>query len=257
MTRPSPFDGGIEESFGARPAENRATRLPLLLLVDASNSMHLDAGGMPRIEVLARTLERLLTELREIGDARRGGEVAMITFGDGGVRRVGLHAPGGPAPLSAFTPLMEARLPRLTAGGATPLAAALDAAADLIEERHRQLSGQLRYRTNVWLITDGENTDEDGYFVPLPDAPINRLRRLEDDRRALFFACALPGANREELQRIAPRTTAPVNEVDFADIVNRIVVSSSAVLRMGARSTEDIYDHLDAVFARFGSPFEP
>jgi uncharacterized protein YegL len=254
MTRPDAFGGGeFGEAFGT-PAANAATVLPLVLLVDVSNSMNLDDGaGGPRIRLIVEALNRLLSQLSEIGDARRGGEVAMITFGNGGVRRTGLHRPGTPAPLGAFTDLADAHVPPLTAALATPLAEALEAAADLVEARNRQLAGQLRYRANVWLFTDGENTDEEGYSVELPQTSIDRLRRLEDERKLLLFACALPGANQAELRRIAPSSTVPIRAVDFKRIVNLIVVSSDAVGRNADASAQDIFRGLEDEFSRFES----
>jgi uncharacterized protein YegL len=257
MTRPHSAGGGFEDSFG-QPAANQATILPLVLLVDVSNSMNEDDGaGGTRVKLLVESLNRLLDELRDIGDARRGGEVAMITFGNGGVHRRALNAPGTPPPLGAFTRLTAAQVPELEASLGTPLAEALEAAADLVQERHEQLRGRLRFRANLWIFTDGQNTDAEGYFTSLPQASIERLRALENDRRLLVFACALPGANETELRRIAPRTTAPIRGMEFKEIVNLIVVSSNAAGRFSERPAEDIYRQLEDDFARFQTVMEP
>jgi uncharacterized protein YegL len=247
----------IEESFTPSPANNDAAVLPLVLLVDLSNSMNEPDGESPgrrRLDHLRDALERMLRELNELGDLRRGGEIAILGFGGETVEPLDLRGGDAGVPgTSPFVRLVDARLPRrLRAAGATPLAVAIEHAADLVAERTEQLRGRPRYRANLWILSDGQNSDVEGYFAKLPTASLTRLRDLENAQQLLVFCGALPGANVAELERISP-ATFPARDAAFADIIKMIVVSSSSAGQWADAPAQDIYDELEEVYRRWGS----
>lgn len=240
----------------AAAAPNQAVVMPIILLVDLSNSMNrlvvetagsATKGQKPpprrtRLDHLLQALDRIPKELLAIGDARRGGELAMITFGGNGIEQVDLRpdsARTGPAP--TFVRLQEAEVPKDLLGvGHTPLAQVLDTMVEMVRRRNRELARQPRYRANVWLITDGQNTDaETGLPVAIPDSSIASLRQLERERLALIFTGVLPGADQRELERVTPESSYPVGEADFGSITRLVSVSSKSIT--GDESAEELY----------------
>lgn len=250
---------GIENA--SQTAPNPATVLPIVLLVDVSNSMNTEVARSDdtdgdnaklhakstRLHHLLRALDRLPEQLKLVGTARRGGEIAMITFGGGGVQPIDLrpqNARTGLKPL--FVSLGDAELPHdLAASGHTPLAEALDAAAHTVRNRNRQLDRRPHYPANIWIITDGQNTEaEKGLPVKVPEASVARLRKLEDDNLALLFTAMLPGADERELTRITPESTYPVADADFKRITQLIAISSQSIADQRATATS-VYARLN------------
>jgi uncharacterized protein YegL len=228
-------------------APNQAVIMPIILLVDLSNSMNQrivleSAGGegrgrdasprRTRLDHLLEALDRLPQELRAVGDARRGGELAMVTFGGEGVEEVDLRPePERTGPAPTFVRLVDAEIPKRLAGlGHTPLAQALDVAVEIVRRRNRELARQPRYRANVWLITDGQNTDaETGYPAPIPESTIASLRQLERESLALFFTAVLPGGDQREIERVTPESSYRIEEADFGSITQLVSVSSRSI----------------------------
>lgn len=242
------------------PAPNRDVILPVVVLVDVSNSMNIDVvtedasdghvTKRTRLSYLLDKLNRLPAELKKVGEARRGGELAMLAFGGNGIEPVDLRPIGARAGAPpTFVRLVEAELPkRLTAQGHTPLAEALEQAVSLVEERNEQLIGQPRLRANVWLITDGRNTDAAaGLPVPIPESTIHSLRQLEQRRVALFFSAMLPGANHAEIERVTPESSYEIDDADFWRITQLIAVSSQSITDRDA-SPDTIYTLVKDVF---------
>lgn len=222
---------GIDDALGGpQPAPNPATVLPLVLLVDLSNSMNAEVrGGRTRLDHLLSALSRLCAELAKVREAKRGAELSLVTFGGAGVAHVDLRpAADRQGLVPKFVRLTDTEMPtRLEASGHTPLAQALDFAVKLVRLRNAELRRQSRYRTNVWIITDGENTEPDrGMPVPIPQRTIEAVRRIEDERVALFFTAMLPGADEPAIARVTPEAKFPIDDVEFDRIVKLIVVSS-------------------------------
>ena len=131
----------------ARRANVRAGRegALLCLVVDASGSM----GARRR---MARVKGALLGLLRDAYSRRD--RVAIVTFRD--ARAEVVHNPGAPLEHAA------AAVRDLRTGGRTPLAAGLDATADLIR---RERSRDPRRRALAVVLTDGRALDADGAAV--------------------------------------------------------------------------------------------
>ena len=121
--------------------------------------------------------------MRDRGD-RRGGELAIIAFGGGGVRPLNIGGAPSDDRASIFVPVGEVSIPSLTAAGHTPLEHALNLAMDIVERRLDHFRDRERMRPNMIVLTDGAPTDEHlGMPVDIDRATIARLRRMELTRR--------------------------------------------------------------------------
>jgi len=160
--------------------DNPENRCPCVLLLDTSGSMQ----GQP-IEELNEGLAQFKRELLTDEMAAKRVEVAVIGFGP-----VQVLAPF--ATPDAFSP------PKLQANGDTPMGAAIQQAISLVEQRkqdYRQ-NGIAYYRPWIFLITDGEPTDEyAGAVQALQDG--QRRKNFE------FFAVGVKGANMNVLKQMS------------------------------------------------------
>jgi len=141
--------------------------LPVLVLADASRSM--SGGG--KIEALNAAVDEMIRSFAEEDDVRARIEVAVIAFGGNEAR---VHLPLTPAPAARFMPL--------PAVGGTPLGAALDLAARLLEDR--AIVPSRSYLSTVVLVSDGQPTDS-------WEAPLARLHDGTRAGRALRLAMGI------------------------------------------------------------------
>jgi uncharacterized protein YegL len=169
-------------------AENPEPRCACLLVLDTSGSMQ----GAP-IDQLNLGLRSFKDELMSDSLAAKRVEVAVLTFGD----QVRLAADFADA--SNFEP------PQLTAGGLTPMGAAIwDALGRLTARKETyRTNGVAYYRPWVFLITDGEPTDE---F----ETAAARVRDGESKNAFSFYAVGVSDANMQKLGQIAPPNRPPV-----------------------------------------------
>ena len=169
---------------------NPDPRCPCVLLLDTSGSM---AGA--KIEELNKGLLALQESIRQDELARRRCEIAIITFGNGGVQT-----------LQNFVTADEFQAPHLIAGGNTPMGEAIYKGLDLTRARKETYKENAiaYYRPWMFLITDGEPTDEKWQEA-------GQLIRLEYDRNGvIFFAVGVEGANMQKLAQIAAPKRPPV-----------------------------------------------
>ncbi|MEV0895640.1 VWA domain-containing protein [Actinoplanes sp. NPDC049802] len=196
------------------------------LLLDTSDSMRTtETGGVPAITALNRQLATWLPAVRAEGSgALRGVEFAVVTYGMGGV----LVVSGDGTPSAAFVPAARLEIPELTAGGATPMVAAIDLALHLLEDRRALVAGPSSSR--IILVGDGAPTDFEGNpsdgWRPLAQ----RLARAREDRRTQIFAFGLPGADDTVMRALA--TDDGYFELPGLDMARLL----SAVLVAGAES---------------------
>jgi len=167
--------------------DNPEPRCPVILLCDTSGSMagepigNLNAG-------LAAFREEVYAD--EIASLRV--EVALVTF--------------GPVKLTQdFVTIDNFTSPRLVADGVTPMGEAIEYSLDLLERRKvtYKNNGVQYYRPWVFLITDGAPTDS--WYNAAQE-----VRLAEAQRRLLFFAVGVKGADMHTLGQIAPPERPPV-----------------------------------------------
>ncbi|KJH70312.1 vWA domain-containing protein [Aliterella atlantica] len=167
--------------------DNPEPRCPVILLCDTSGSM----SGEP-INALNAGLAAFKEDvyLDEVASLRV--EVALVTF--------------GPVQLAQdFVTIDNFTSPRLFADGGTPMGEAIEYALDLLERRKvtYKNNGIQYYRPWMFLITDGAPTDR-WYNAA------QQIRQAEAQRRLLFFAVGVKGADMNTLRQIALPERPPV-----------------------------------------------
>ena len=180
-------------------AENPDPRAPCLLLLDTSGSMM----GKP-IRALNEGLQAFQQDVMNDDLAKRRVEVAIVSFGKGGVRT-----------MQDFTTVENWTPAELRAGGSTPLGEALRRGLRLLRERkdlYKQ-AGLQYYRPWMFLITDGEPTND-------WEEAAKQAKREDSHRGLLFFAVGAEGANMDRLAQIVPKDRPPLKlkGLQFAEL---------------------------------------
>lgn len=164
--------------------ENPDPRCACVLLLDTSGSM----SGAP-IEALNQGLKAFQADIQEDPLARRRLDLAIVTFGNG-VQKI-----------QDFVPAGGLVAPVLTAEGPTPMGEAILTGVQMIKSRSEEYKthGLSRYRPWVFMITDGEPTDEWRAAAEL-------VKAEEAVRHLVFFAVGVGSANMDVLKSITQRT---------------------------------------------------
>jgi uncharacterized protein YegL len=176
---------------------NADPRCACVLLLDTSGSM----GGEP-IAALNAGLQAFQKELQGDALASRRVEIAIVTFGNGGVQAA-----------QDFVTAGQFTAPQLQAGGDTPMGAAIHLALDMIKQRKAtyKSNGVLYYRPWAFMITDGGPTDE-------WQSAARRLKEEEAAKGVSFFAVGVGGANMQRLGEVAVRTPLKLDGLKFVEL---------------------------------------
>jgi len=201
MTEQIPFG---TESF----AENPEPRCPCVLLLDTSGSM---AG--PPISALNAGIVTFKDELVADSLSAKRVEVATITFGPVTVN-------------NDFQMAAQFQPTELQAGGDTPMGAAILQALDLVKERKEiyKSNGIAYYRPWIFLITDGAPTDSWSQAAA-------QIREGESDKKFIFFAVGVEGADMETLSKISVRQPVKLVGLRFRDLFQWLSSSMKSVAR--------------------------
>ncbi len=180
-------------------AENPDPRAPCLLLIDTSASM----SGNP-INALNDGLRTFYQDVMRDELARRRVEVAVLSFGHGGV-----------TVQQDFVTVDDWTPTDLKSGGSTPMGEAIDKGLELLRGRKDmyKAAGLQYYRPWVFLITDGEPTDT------WQDA----AKRMQDEDAAkglVFFSVGVEEANMMKLAQVASPSRPPLKlkGLQFAEL---------------------------------------
>jgi uncharacterized protein YegL len=204
----------MSETFAQVPfsatefADNPEPRCACILLLDASGSM---SGS--KIQQLNAGLRQFQQELQADELASKRVEVAIVTFGPVKVAQ-------------PFTSAQYFQAPEITVEGATPMGAAIEQAISLLRARKDEYraNGISVYRPWVFLITDGEPTDD-----------ITRATQLVHEGEAArgfqFYAVGVEDANLETLAKIATRTPLRLRGLAFVELFRWLSSSLAAVSR--------------------------
>ena len=194
-------------------AENPEPRCACVLLLDTSGSM----TGAP-ISQLNNGLKSFKDELQTDALAAKRVEIAVVTFGD------------TPRLVTDFTDAASFDPPQLSAGGQTPMGAAIWDALGRLSTRKEMYrnNGVAYYRPWVFLITDGEPSDD--YTTAAKE-----VRDGEARGAFSFYAVGVSDANMLKLAEIAPPNRPPVklDGLRFRDLF----VWLSKSMRTVSRST--------------------
>jgi uncharacterized protein YegL len=228
----------LSGSFGRGFAE----RIPLVLVLDTSDSMARPAGA-PRIRELNVALREWFAEAATDSALRERLEVAIVAF-DSQVRILPLtDAPDVPA--SAFALVETVNPPELHASGLTLMLPAIETAVRLATERTSQLSshGIPSRRPLVWLVTDGAPCDEHG--TPLSPRELKAAGQqvrgwtepTEKSPGCLFLAVGVGGADLATLRALAPEGSMLLPDFPFRNIL-RMASESASKQRVGSPDDE-------------------
>jgi len=183
--------------FGkAEFVDNPEPRCPCILLLDVSGSM----SGAP-IEELNIGLRTLKENLIADSLASLRVEIAIITFG------------AGVEIVHDFITVNQFNPPSLTTSGATPMGTAINLALNKLQERKRVYkdNGIPYYRPWIFMITDGEPTDE-------WQSAAQRVKEAETRKAVAFFTVGVMGANMETLKQISPRQPVKLKGLNFSEM---------------------------------------
>ncbi len=177
---------------------NPDPRVACVVLADVSGSMQ----GEP-IEALQRGYAAFIHYLHQGTLASKRVEVAVVTFGTSA---------------TVLVPMQEARTlqpVQFTARGTTNMAAGINLALDILEDRKNayKTAGLQYYRPWLLLLTDGK-PNLDGF-----DAAVARLNGVESARGVTVFAVgAGPNVDYEQLARLSQqRSPAPLEGLKYAE----------------------------------------
>jgi uncharacterized protein YegL len=200
-------------------ADNPEPRCPVVLLLDASGSM----SGEP-INELNQGINAFWQSVKQDSLATLRVEVAVVKFGP--VRLV-----------QDFGTIVQTKPPKLEAESDTPLGAAIEYALDLLDTRKKtyKASSIQYYRPWIFLVTDGAPTDS-------WENAANRVRQAENDRKHLFFAVGVEGADMDTLTQIAPKTRPPLmlKGLDFKPMFEWLSASMKRVSASRVGTEEQI-----------------
>ena len=231
-------------------------RLLVALVLDTSDSMNRmpePAPGNGRqlgierpptpIEELNQALTSLHADLRQRDALHRTAEIALVTFGEGGVRIVDPSGLGRTVDTQPFVPIGEFRPGRLSAGGYSPMEDAVRRALAIADRRRQELQAQgigKAYRHLIFLITDGAPSDPNGEPSRTWRVLVAELRQRTGstgDDRILFAGFAVFGADRDLLESLAPGCIHDAAGSSFAEILGKVVAS---IERAGRGRDDDV-----------------
>lgn len=211
-----------ESSIDVAPV-NYNKRLPAILLLDTSSSM----SGAP-INELNSALKLLQTEFDpETGDptATRSVELALVTFGAGGVQIVDLKSGRGSASVQdAFVEAGEFQAPVLAPGGSTPMGEGMRTALTALDERKRYYRQHsiAYFRPWIFLISDGAPTDS--WQSAAGDAVA-----AERGNHLLVFPIGVAGADLATLGNFSTRPALMLQGLKFRELFQFISNSLTTV----------------------------
>jgi uncharacterized protein YegL len=227
----TPLDQGLNaDAMTFDDGDNRAQRLLIALVMDISSSM----SGKP-IARLNEALGGLADDLRRDIQLSAIAELAIVTFGQRGVTawRGDQPVPSGTSP---FVPASQFTVPKLRAGGVTPLTAAVERTMSCVAEEKAELKRRFLqyYRPHIWLFSDGYPTNERGQLSDdwrrLPEV----IRRAEDEGRFVFFSVSagdIDPAGDAVLKELAPDSHLRLEGFEFGSVLKLVSASAESAAR--------------------------
>lgn len=201
-------------------AENPEPRCPVVLLLDTSSSM---SGAA--ISELNAGLQEFSREVKADALASLRIEIAIVTFG------------GSVDVVQPFTAMHAFSPPTLGTRGGTPMGQAVRDGLQMIRDRKETYKQNAidYYRPWIFLITDGEPTDA-GW-----ETAAQEVRDEEANKRVLFFAVGVEGANMQTLTRFSDkRAPVKLKGLAFRELFQWLSKSMSTVSRSRMGDTVEL-----------------
>ena len=188
-------------------ADNLEPRCACVLVLDTSGSMK----GLP-IQKLNEGYKLFINTLKKDNLSSLRIELCVLACG-GGVKLV-----------QDFTTVDRVSVKPFLSDGDTPMGEAITTAVAKVTERKKvyRTNGIQYYRPWVFMITDGEPTDEWKRAVTL-------IHEQEKGRHLSFFAVGVEGANMHILNQISVRKVVQLRGLNFAGMFEWLSGSLSAV----------------------------
>lgn len=210
------------------PVQSAKSRLLITLVVDTSSSMA-NSGGIGQLN---SALQNWRGELATNEYLSQTGEICLISFGEGGVRRVDPSGQARSMLADPYVPIRDFNPPALSAGGVTPMVEGLQLAFSTVAEKKQRLRDAglpLAHRPLIYLITDGAPTDERGRLTQGWRTLVPVIRQQEAGKHLLFFALGVRGAAEDVLRGLAPESTHLLDTLEFSRVLQFVSTSIEAV----------------------------
>lgn len=222
-----PIDDDWSSSVGIATT-NYQKRLPAILLLDTSSSMSGD-----KIRELNNGIKVLEQHFDpETGDPTvlRSVELAMVTFGAGGVNIIDLKTGKESSDQNAaFVEAGQFVAPTLRPGGSTPMGPAMDLALDTLATRKRFYKNQGIPYNRPWIFMISDGAPDPGW-----ESAAARAAREIAGNHVIVWSIGVDGADLDTLSRFsAPRPALPLKGLYFSELFE--FISSSVA---GASSTD-------------------
>jgi len=183
-----------------------------------------DAPQPTPIDQLNHELSSWAQDVRADTRLRHRAEIAIITFGSGGVI---IHQLGEDGP---FVPAARFHPPTLSASGVTPMLKAITSAIDVSMKRKETLDKEhiRRFRPLIFMLSDGAPTDDSGNVLEADSitAVAREIAALEAEKHLAFFAVGVLGADVAKLKLLAPESYWDLGVGDFSEFLR--LMSTSA-----------------------------
>src|SRR4051794_4758721 len=221
-----------------RAAHNRGL---ITLVVDTSASI----AQIGALDGLNRSLRQWGDEMRRDDTLVRIGQIALVTFGHGGVRTVDGSGATTAEPADPFVDVSRFNPGDLRADGYSPMLEGIERGIDIIYDGVRAMDRQnllLAWRPVLCLISDGAPTDFHGRPTGRLPEVAERIRAEERAHNLVFLAIGVPGADDEALRTLAGHDGYySLAQVNFMQALRLVSASADRVRSMaGAGSAADI-----------------
>jgi von willebrand factor type A len=173
-------------------AENTEDRIPVVVVLDTSESMEAKRAGESRspMEALDGALDKLVAAIKQDPLARKRADVSFLTYGS----EVHEPTPFATVDSDGFV------LPMLEVSGRTSTNQAVLKALEMVEDRKGEYkaAGVKYYRPLVFVLTDGLATDTE-----YREEALNTVADAVASKKVTFFAIGIDGADMSELNEFA------------------------------------------------------
>lgn len=188
-------------------AVNLEPRCACVLLLDVSSSMQ----GNP-IDNLNNGYKLFLNTLRRDALAVLRVELSVVSFG------------GSVQVTQEFATVDQVNFKSFVSDGGTPMGEAIKLGVAKLTERQKlyRTTGLRRYRPWMFMVTDGEPTDDWQSAAAL-------VHEREKGKHLSFFAVGVEGANMGILKQISIRSPLHLKGLDFAEMFTWLSASLASV----------------------------